>query len=655
MAPGEDISWGTRRGARDVAGAMAGVDIGALDRVLGWQADTEGRLRDAVFFEPMRGTLFADSGVTEEALRCVFTRTTADYNYIQWSRTNTRFSIVIAGQETVRASGNDLLVMGYLRVGVITAPANTSDGDLTASRLMVGTNATFPTNVDSYMNFTSSGLFRVDTDSGGAVQRFQVGASVVQVGVDGSAPQFVLAARDGTNEGGEMQFNGAGANTDWVLDNNTGEMRLFVGSTVYHHWATTFFRSAGYGRYGSVAQPANTTAGDLTATRLFINNDSLFAFWQNSGNPRWDLDTGDFLEYSRTNNDLVLTKGSAAPAQLRFTIDARAQSGASAVIYFIAQGAAFAGPSWFRQGATDTRLKWGLETPNDAGQDPDLVFYRHTGGVGAEVRAEVMRFLNTGAEVIIGADGSAPVLRLEAADGTNEGGEMVFSGASTNNDWRIDNNTGELRWFVGGTVYMNLSTTFLRVAGYGRFGSVAQPTNTTGGDLTCVRLNVGNVAFLGGAASLARVNGISDFDARRTRVFNAGSITVPTSTWTTITCDSERFDNDTLHSTAANTGRLTATVAGTYLIIGNISFDASATGTRIARIFLNGATEIALVSVPAVATGAVGTAICVTTLWVMAANDYVELQGWQNSGGDLAALSSDAYGNEFMMIRVGDS
>lgn len=861
MVGGEGISWGRGRSDGASGQAATGLDLAALDRIIGWQADTEGRLRESIFFESQR---IEDKGGASPIIRCVFTRTTVDSDFLQWSERDNNFSVYIDTLLNTVWSGLDVRIAGYLRVGSTSVPSDTTAGDLTATRAHIGDNniAALPTDVQLFGDFTATGLFQINTS---AVQRFQVAAATVQVGVDGSAPQFVLAARDGTDEGGEMQFNGANLNSDWVLDNNAGNMRLFVGSTVYHDFSTTYLRSAGYARVGSVAAPSNTTVGDLQVIRLnvgvdsalingtrlslnidshvpvttetiglvdvitapgtgfastsaaweidhhvqptasvsgqfwglvasayhdagafnltddnalvgcegtavqwvaattvkvaqgirasirpvtgtitssfavravpggagsdtgtittawglyvdnkiagvtvttlvgleiealsgattifgirnrsnsvqtgyarvgaitaptnttdgdltfirgFVNDDTNFSLQIVSLNPRILLDSGDYLEWNRANNALTLAIGSAAPATCRIEIDSRGQTGASAVLYFYGPNSAFAGPSWWRQAATDTRLKWGLEHPNENTQDPDLVLYRWTGGAGAEVRNEFMRFFNDGTLIRVGIDGSAPALVLTAIDGTNEGGELRINGAAANTDWIIDNNAGSIRLFSGVTVYHQWNNAFFVTAGYERVGSVSLPTNQTAGDLTCARLSVGNVAFLGGAASLARVNGISDFDARRTRVFNAGSITVTTSTWTTITLDSERFDNDTLHSTVSNTGRLTATVAGTYLIIGNISFDANATGTRIARIFLNGVTEIALVSVPAVATGAVGTAIIVTTLWVMAATDYVELQGWQNSGGDLAALSSDAYGNEFSMIRVGDS
>ena len=246
--------------------APASASLGAIGGLLAWQADTDIRLREAILFEPQRLA-------AEEVLRCVFTRTTVDSDYLQWSRTNNDFALFIDGVENTLWSDNDLRIAGYLRVGSLTAPTNVTDGDLTTTRLLVGTDAAFPTNVVAYANMVAAGLLRVDT---GGVQRFQVGASIVQVGVDGSAPELLLTAMDGVDEGGQMALAGAAANQDWRFDNYQGRLRYHDTATSYHEWGTTFFRTAGYVRVGNIGAPTNITAGDITAGRLLIGTDAAF-------------------------------------------------------------------------------------------------------------------------------------------------------------------------------------------------------------------------------------------------------------------------------------------------------------------------------------------------------------------------------------------
>lgn len=82
------------------------------------------------------------------------------------------------------------------------------------------------------------------------------------------------------------------------------------------------------------------------------------------------------------------------------------------------------------------------------------------------------------------------------------------------------------------------------------------------------------------------------------RVYNSGDIDPATSSWVTLTFDSERFDPDSMHSTVANTDRLTVPTNGDgiYLIGGAAKLDVSGLGETShlygLRVLLNGATVI---------------------------------------------------------------
>jgi len=137
------------------------------------------------------------------------------------------------------------------------------------------------------------------------------------------------------------------------------------------------------------------------------------------------------------------------------------------------------------------------------------------------------------------------------------------------------------------------------------------------------------------------------------RVYNSGAIAIANNTWTTLTFDSERYDTDTIHSTVTNTSRLTATTAGTYLIVLNVSIqDHVSGGTRAAQIMLGGATVLAVdMHAPSTSAGH-PTSICVSTIYALSATNYVEAQVYQNSGGALNALASANYSPEFSMQRI---
>ncbi|MEV4438527.1 hypothetical protein AB0K09_05810 [Streptomyces sp. NPDC049577] len=116
---------------------------------------------------------------------------------------------------------------------------------------------------------------------------------------------------------------------------------------------------------------------------------------------------------------------------------------------------------------------------------------------------------------------------------------------------------------------------------------------------------------------------------------------IANATFTSFTLDTEVVDSDGGHSTVTNTSRYTATVPGTYLVVGTAGWNGSATGYRRCRITLNGGV-VPGAAVGADAANAVLCGQCVTAIVVMnGTTDYVEVQGAQSSGGALAAYNQD--------------
>lgn len=139
------------------------------------------------------------------------------------------------------------------------------------------------------------------------------------------------------------------------------------------------------------------------------------------------------------------------------------------------------------------------------------------------------------------------------------------------------------------------------------------------------------------------------------RVYNSGNISINDITNTVFTFDSERYDTDSIHDTGSNTSRLTCNTGGKYLIVGNVRWDTNATGIRFIRILLNGVTYIAETRFDAAGNhgGSWPTTQVVTTVYALSATDYVELEGYQSSGGALNALAVGNLSLEFMMQRIG--
>lgn len=129
------------------------------------------------------------------------------------------------------------------------------------------------------------------------------------------------------------------------------------------------------------------------------------------------------------------------------------------------------------------------------------------------------------------------------------------------------------------------------------------------------------------------------------RVYHNTTQSMTLSTDNTVLFNSERWDNDIIHSTVSNTGRLTATTAGKYLITANIEW-ATAPATCELKLRVNGTTVVAWQQY------AGSTKRCqISTIYDLAASDYVELL--VNPATTQTINSTANYSPEYMMHRIG--
>lgn len=135
------------------------------------------------------------------------------------------------------------------------------------------------------------------------------------------------------------------------------------------------------------------------------------------------------------------------------------------------------------------------------------------------------------------------------------------------------------------------------------------------------------------------------------RAFHNANQSINNTTATTLAFNSERFDTDTIHDTATNNSRLTCKTAGKYLVFAHVQWASGAGTYRQTNLFLNGATNIAIVIGPP-SSGNV-TYQHVSTVYDLAVNDYVEIIVQQDSGGALNVVASGNASPEFGMVRVG--
>ena len=134
-------------------------------------------------------------------------------------------------------------------------------------------------------------------------------------------------------------------------------------------------------------------------------------------------------------------------------------------------------------------------------------------------------------------------------------------------------------------------------------------------------------------------------DSPACRAYNSAAISHTTSgAAQAVTLDSERYDNATLHSTASNTSRFTAPTGGggKYLMGGQLGFAASAGGSfRQVSLRINGSTLVIVNS--AASSAALAPTMSIVTVYSLAAADYMEMVGNQDSGGALNMTAASNY------------
>lgn len=136
----------------------------------------------------------------------------------------------------------------------------------------------------------------------------------------------------------------------------------------------------------------------------------------------------------------------------------------------------------------------------------------------------------------------------------------------------------------------------------------------------------------------------------RARVYRTTDQTLTTGVAAAIAFDAERYDTDAFHDTSVNTSRLTIPFAGYYRVTGNLRYASNATGFRQAQLRLNGTTLIGSVVVSATATNV--TDLQVTSDYLFAAGDYIELVAGQTSGGNLNISAAGNFTPEFWIDKL---
>lgn len=111
---------------------------------------------------------------------------------------------------------------------------------------------------------------------------------------------------------------------------------------------------------------------------------------------------------------------------------------------------------------------------------------------------------------------------------------------------------------------------------------------------------------------------------------HASNQSITASTWTTVAFDTEtwKVGETAIHSTVTNNSRLTAQIAGEYLVFGQVEFDTVTSDfTLEVGVRYNGSSNKGYIRVPAISSTDTTTVVNLpTTVVQLSASDYVELR-----------------------------
>jgi hypothetical protein len=133
----------------------------------------------------------------------------------------------------------------------------------------------------------------------------------------------------------------------------------------------------------------------------------------------------------------------------------------------------------------------------------------------------------------------------------------------------------------------------------------------------------------------------------RARIYNSANESIPNSTVTTVTWNSNRYDPTNM----GDANGYTIVTPGAYHVGAGVRWAANATGQRVLYIILNGATFLKINAQQAV-TGGNPTDMGVETVYEFVAGDTVRLQAFQDSGGALNITAAGNYSPEMWISRI---
>lgn len=134
------------------------------------------------------------------------------------------------------------------------------------------------------------------------------------------------------------------------------------------------------------------------------------------------------------------------------------------------------------------------------------------------------------------------------------------------------------------------------------------------------------------------------------KVYRTAAQSLVNNTVTAINWTAEDFDTDTLHDNATSNTRLTvpAGMGGKWVAVAQLKYAANGTGVRQIRFHVNGSYKAYTQVSPLASDPTVFSAVAPLTL---AAADYVECCGYQNSGGSLDVADATGLSEAWFAIH----